>query len=134
MSNREQWYPHYDTGNDVLDNQHKTLLARCNALADPAPDGDQDQGMEFNNSFNELMALAREHFATEEALLAACGYPELEELKDEYGEFEYLAADIVTTENFEVSELQRFLVLWWVGHIIESAKKFGPYLEKLRAA
>lgn len=134
MPNREQWNPNYDTGNEILDHQHRIILARCNALADQNPGGGQDQGMAFNNSFNELMALAREHFATEEALLAACGYPELEELKDEYGEFEYLAADIVTTENFEVIELQRFLVLWWVGHIIESAAKFRPHLEKQPAA
>ena len=32
-----------------------------------------------------------------------------------------LAADIATTENFDRLELQRFVTLWWVGHIAGSA-------------
>ncbi len=131
MPNREQWSLHYDTGNEVLDHQHRNILAQCHALADRMSDSSPENELEFDKRFHELMALAREHFATEEALLAACGYPELEDLKDEYGEFEYLASDIATTENFEKIELQRFLALWWAGHITDAGKKYRAYLEKL---
>lgn len=130
MPNRLQWNPRHSTGNEILDNQHRNILAQCNALADFTSDADLENDQEFHKTFNELMALAREHFSTEEALLTRCGYPMLEEHKNEHDEFEYLAADIVTTDNFEKIELQRFLALWWAGHIMDSSKKYRAYLEK----
>ena len=36
-------------------------------------------------------------------------------------EFDYLVDEIVTTENFDRLELQRFLALWCLGHIAGSA-------------
>ena len=38
-------------------------------------------------------------------------------------EFEYLVAEIAMTKNFDKLELQRFLALWWVGHILGDAKE-----------
>lgn len=131
MPNRVQWDPRYSVGNESIDNQHKDILARCNALADCCLSDDSPEGdRKFRQTFDELMAFAREHFAAEEALLAGCGYPLLDELKDEYDEFGYLADEIVTTENFDKLELQRFLALWWVGHIMGSGKKQRAYLGK----
>jgi hemerythrin len=34
MPNHVQWDPLYSVGNEVLDNQHKAILAQCNALGD----------------------------------------------------------------------------------------------------
>jgi hemerythrin len=118
-------------GHDLLDAQHRDLLAQCNALADCIADAGQDSDLKFRASFDALMAQAREHFATEESLLAQCEYPMLEEHQNERDEFDYLANDIITTENFEKVELQRFLALWWVGHIVGSGKKYRAFLEKL---
>jgi hypothetical protein len=53
-----------------------------------------------------------------------------EELQNERDEFDYLANEIITTENFEKIELQRFLALWWVGHIVGSGRKYRALLEK----
>ena len=30
-------------------------------------------------------------------------------------------------ENFDKIELQRFLSLWWVGHILDAVKQQSPY-------
>lgn len=130
MPNRVQWDPEYSTGNEILDHQHRNILAQCNNLADFISDSGQDNDLRFHKIFDELMTLARQHFATEAALLARCGYPMLEEHENEHDEFEYLAADIITTNNFEKVELQRFLALWWVGHIMGSCKKYRAFLEK----
>jgi hemerythrin len=130
MPNRVQWTPDYSAGNETLDDQHRKLLEQCNTLADYVSDADPASDLKFREIFDGLMALAREHFSTEEALLARCGYPLLDEHKDERDEFEYLAADIITTENFEKIELQRFLALWWVGHIMGSGKKYRAFLEQ----
>lgn len=129
MLNRVQWDPRHSVGNETLDDQHRAIAARCNALADcleDAPDADEPK---FDQIFNDLMTAAHEHFAIEEALLARCGYPELADHQSEREEFEYLAAEIVTTENFDRHELQSFLALWWIGHIRGCAAQHRAYLE-----
>lgn len=131
MPNRVQWNPSYSMGHAILDEQHSHILTQCNALADciaePGPENEQ----EFQRIFKELMAHSSEHFSTEETLLAQCAYPMLDEHQNEHDEFNYLANEIITTENFEPIELQRFVTLWWVGHIVGSGKKYRPYLEQL---
>lgn len=131
MPNQVQWNSDYSMGNELLDSQHRNLLAQCNALADCIADAGPESDLKFNDTFAALMVQAREHFAAEEALLTRCGYPMLEEHQNEYDEFDYLANEIITTENFEQVELQRFLALWWVGHIVGSGKKYRAFLEKL---
>lgn len=130
MPNRVQWDPRYSVGNATLDAQHRNLLAQCNALADCAFDTSEESDRKFREVLNALMADARAHFTSEEDLLAGCAYPDLEAHRNERDEFEYLAADIITTENFDKLELQRFLALWWSGHIIGSSKTYRPFLEK----
>jgi hemerythrin len=134
MPKRVPWNPAYSMGNDLLDGQHQAILAQCNALADCMADAGPQSDQNFQATFNAVMTQAAEHFSTEEALLTQCGYPLLEEHKNEHDEFDYLANEIITTENFEKIELQRFLALWWVGHIVGSGKKYRAFLDRLQAA
>jgi len=131
MPNRLQWEPRLSVGNASLDEQHQAVLARCNTLADCLDEANEPR---FDEIFKELMALARAHFAAEEALLTQCGYPELDDYRSEREEFDYLSAEIVTTENFDRNELQTFLALWWTGHILGGAKNHRAFLEKQPAA
>ena len=134
MPNRIQWNPDYRVGSEVLDAQHQAILAQCNALADCMADADPQSNPKFNDTFATLMAQARQHFATEESLLAQFGYPMLEEQQNEHDEFDYLANEIITTENFEPVELQRFLTLWWTGHIVGTSKKYRIFLTERSSA
>ena len=122
MPNHVHWDPLYSVGNEVLDNQHKAILAQCNMLGDCTANSGHDAEQRFRANFNELLTSAREHFSTEEALLRSTGCPELDEHKEVQEEFEYLATDIITTDNFEMTEIQRFLTLWWVGHLIDTRR------------
>ncbi len=134
MPNRIQWSADYSVGSEVLDAQHQAILAQCNALADCMTDAGLESNPKFKDTFAALMAQAAQHFATEEALLMQCGYPMLDEQQNEHDEFDYLANEIITTENFEPIELQRFLALWWTGHIVGSSKKYRSFLtERLGA-
>ena len=125
MPNRVDWNPRHSVGDESLDAQHQEILARCNALGDclAEPDTDAEADRRFDQAFEELMALARAHFIAEEALLAANGYVELDALRNEVEEFDYLADEIVTTENFDRQELQTFLCLWWAGHVAGTASE-----------
>lgn len=134
MPNRMQWNLGYSIGHETLDRQHQDILAQCNALADCLADAGQENDQKFETIFNQLMARAGEHFSTEEALFAQFGYPMLEEHQNEHDEFNYLTNDIITTNNFEKIELQRFLALWWVGHIVGTGKKYRAFHEKLTKA
>jgi hemerythrin len=129
MPNRVAWQPSFDVGDETVDNQHRHILEQCNLLAEhcQAGNGGDDR---FQQMLDALMASAREHFAAEESRLAACQYPDLDDYRHEYEEFGYLAAEIITTENFDPLELQRFLTLWWVGHISGGAKRHGRYLRQ----
>lgn len=129
MSNRVQWDAGLEVGHQAIDDQHRNLLAQCDALADCLADASPEGQRKFHETFDELMSLAREHFAAEEALLAHSGATMLEDLRSERDEFEYLAEEIITTENFDRSELQRFLVLWWTGHIVGSVRKRHAFSE-----
>jgi hemerythrin-like metal-binding protein len=130
MPNRVQWDPNFTVGNADIDEQHRQLLEQCNVLADlcAGDGGNSGADPEFIAVYDRLMTLARVHFAAEEALLAAGGYPELENYQFELEEYEFLAAEIATVENFDRIELQRFLSLWWLGHILGAAKQQRAYL------
>jgi hemerythrin len=127
MPNRLQWEPRFSVANEILDTQHKDFLEQCNALADCLDQPGEAGKQTFTRIFAELMTSARAHFATEEKLLADYGYPDLEDHRSEQEEFEFLAAEIMTTENFDQNELQNFLALWWAGHIIGAAKNYPDF-------
>ncbi len=116
---RAHWIPHFAVGHPLFDAQHQALLAQCNLLADacsPAA-GERD----FEQAFERLKALAREHFDAEVSALEARGYPGVDDHRFECDEFEYLADEIATTANFDRVELQRFVTLWFIGHIAGTA-------------
>jgi hemerythrin-like metal-binding protein len=131
---RAAWEVDFSTGHELIDAQHQGLLTQCNLLADLCESADADEAARaFDLAYEQLKSLAREHFQAEAALLASSGYPELEDHQFECDEFDYLAAEIVTAENFSRVELQRFLTLWCVGHMSEAARQHGTFLTGGRA-
>ncbi len=129
MPNRIPWEPGYAVGHALVDEQHRGLLSQSNRLADLCLRGDDaDSARLFDEAFDRFKALVREHFEAEAALLAAGGCTELDDHHGEGEEFAYLADEIVTTGNFDRLELQRFIALWCVGHIVGTAARQAPYL------
>jgi hemerythrin-like metal-binding protein len=134
MAKRTQWIAHFNTGNAAIDAQHQGLLAQCNALADCLAETGEAGDGKFLDILDQLMASVRAHFATEQEQLARNSYPKLDDHVSEGEEFEYLAAEIISTENFDKDELQTFLALWCIGHIAGTVGQQRPYLEQLPAA
>lgn len=123
MPNRVPWEPAYSVGHELIDAQHHGLLSQCELLAELcAEDANADADRLFDEAFERLKTLVREHFAAEALLLADCDGPEREDHRAECEEFEYLAGEIATTENFDRLELQRFIALWLAGHVAGSAQ------------
>lgn len=115
---RVAWEPDFQVGHPLLDAQHQALMAQCDRLADHCRAGDDEAHLRcFDEAFAQLRALAREHFDTEAGVLAAAGDPDHGDCRLDGEEFDDLADEIVTTEHFDRVELQRFLALWWIGHL-----------------
>ena len=132
---RAHWIPHFAVGHPLFDAQHQALLAQCNLLADACSRGAGEAGeREFDLAFERLKALAREHFDAEVSALEARGYPGAEDHRFECDEFEYLADEIATTANFDRVELQRFVTLWFIGHVAGTAAPMREFLAEGGAA
>ncbi len=118
-----RWEPDFSVRHEQMDAQHRDLLARCNQLAEHCQtDGDASADQRFDQGFAQLREAARAHFEAEATALAQAGENDLEAHRFECEEFEYLVDEIVTTQNFDRLELQRFLALWWVGHVTGMAR------------
>jgi hemerythrin len=127
MSNHVAWDKSYATGDDGLDAQHRQLLVQCNALAGSLSGDGSEYGPEFQTRLDALIDGVRQLFAAEQARLE--GYPTLDDYNDEIDEFEFLVADIATAENFDATEVQRFLSLWCVGHVAGFGTKYRDWLK-----
>jgi len=125
---RVDWEPAFAIGHDLIDAQHQALFALCNRLADLCARSD-DAGA-FDETLAQLKALANEHFEAELAALAAAGDPALDDHGAELEEFDYLVDQIATTEHFDRLELQRFLALWWTGHVAAMAPRLRERLDE----
>ncbi len=107
------WDPAFSTGHDALDAQHEALIALCNRLGELCA----AQAAEFDQALAQLKSLAKLHFEAEAPLMGT----DAEQYLDECDEFDFLMNEIATTENFDRVELQRFVALWWLGHVRSTA-------------
>lgn len=120
MPYHARWEPFFESGHDAIDAQHRDLLAQCEGLAELCAGGEGD-GARFDAAFERLKTSVREHLGAEVALLDALGDPDVEAQRDEQAGFDDLAAGILTTANFDRLELQRFVAVWCLGHVVASA-------------
>jgi len=124
---RVEWDPAHAVGHAQLDAQHRELIAACNRLADDCPDGGgADAG--FEQAFARVKARVLAHLEAEAMVLAELGDPRAEDPRLDAEEFSYLADEIITTGHFDPVELQRFVALWCVGHVVESARRLRALL------
>lgn len=126
-----RWGAQYSVGNAVLDAQHANLLDLCERAHLRLNDVSEEGREAFHILLHDLSAYAKTHFRTEEHLLAACGYPRLDEQIAEHTEYilrlsEFLYA--ATEGKLDREGVQLFLKSWWINHILESDMQFAPFL------
>jgi hemerythrin len=66
------WDPTLEVGNEEIDDQHREIFRRYGELVDALARGDD---AELGALFEFLGEYAVEHFAAEERVMGACGYP-----------------------------------------------------------
>jgi len=131
MPNTLSWDSRYSVGDATLDRQHKKLLNLCNQLAICASDSSAHSDALFREILDELSAYAKEHFATEEALLKACDYPRLGTQQWDHSEYEQQVAHARASAGEGVLDktgLQRLLSTWWNDHILISDMDYRQHV------
>lgn len=119
-------------GVKVFDEQHKKLIAMINDLDDAMSKGKGNTVL--SGLFSKLVAYTADHFKAEEKLLTQHSYPML---ADHLVEHEKLTKQALEYKaNFESGKLTvsvqliNFLKDWLQKHILNTDKKYGPFLNE----
>lgn len=121
MPTTKPWDASYSVGNPLLDNQHRKLLALCDALRECVATAGPESDERFHDILNELAVYAREHFASEEEILERCAYPQLEQQRQDHIRYEERVTDVLSEATFGKlgkAELLEFISSWWTQHIL----------------
>ena len=113
-----------------IDEQHKKLVSLLNNLHEALMAGEGRQASE--RVLTELVTYTESHFATEERLMQRYHYPEYLEHKRKHEKMKtkVLAyVEMFKEEKLKTTlELKTFLKSWLGKHIMQTDKKYGPFL------
>lgn len=126
-----QWSPDLSVGIDFIDADHQKLMELLTELHDLiGPSRAQSAVVKLD----ELIDFTRQHFRLEERLMQESGYAAFEQhrqshevLLQEIGE---LRQHLAGGEKEAGRETMDFLRDWLLGHILESDKDLGGFLER----
>ena len=93
-----------------------------------APDSDIASALDLLSNY------AQEHFAAEEGLLRACGYPDYAEHRVEHEDYVQKIGDLREKLNGGRQDVARrivnFMREWWVRHIMSSDRSYARFLQR----
>ncbi len=124
------WKKEFCTGIDRMDDHHRKFFDYLKELEEAAGGS---RGREvIERGLKQVDDYIRHHFAEEEKLLAATGYPDLAFQKKQH---EFFASQIADMKDrfskgdpyIPISALE-FVRDWFLHHILESDKKYGIYM------
>jgi hemerythrin len=126
------WSPEMSVGVELIDSDHKALIRLINELHDAFEDDDTPELPA--DTFDRLVEYIDHHFLREEAVMEACGYPNMDPHKVEHGRFtheiRYIRDRYVKGEETEAAEkLLYFLKNWLRRHILVEDMAYRPYAE-----
>jgi hemerythrin-like metal-binding protein len=131
------WNKNFETGVEIIDEQHKKLVALLNELASTLT---QDNQIEVTRVFDELAEYANFHFETEEAIWV-----------EYFSDDSWLSSHQLTHSTFlpRVLELKeqdsnqsldeiiegivKFLIRWLAFHIIDNDKRMAFVIQNMQA-
>ncbi len=130
MEGRPQFESRFLVGNAQIDQEHERLFEIASRVYDSL--AVRNEAGAVNTAIAELLDYTETHFASEEGLMVAAGYPHLEahralhrhllaqvrdmEMRAEFG------------EQYVPAELNHLITNWLVDHILTNDKKIGEFL------
>lgn len=124
------WDETYSVGIKEIDAQHQKLFALVNELDEIIQKGGGKDVIA--GALGALIEFKRSHFASEERLMSSSGYPGFSRHKIEHDSFtqklielqgRYLSGQATVDE-----EVLAYMEEWLNAHILDTDKKYVPYL------
>jgi len=124
------WRSDFSVGVTQVDEQHRKLIDLLNTLFDAMKRG---KGRDLlGGVLKELIDYTVYHFNTEEQLFEKYDYPEFKQHKREHDAFTQKVIDFnvayTSGQKTITIDVLDFLTEWLRNHILQSDKKFGPFL------
>lgn len=123
-----------ETGNTLIDGEHRQLIQAINDLLDACAQG---RGRaEIGKTAQFLQEYTARHFADEERLQVNCSYPDYPNHKRYHEEFKKVVASLVQALLAEgptvvlVSKVNSALAGWLLNHIKREDKKLAAYIRE----
>ncbi|MDG4474618.1 bacteriohemerythrin [Thiovibrio frasassiensis] len=124
------WQEKYSVGIKQIDDQHKQLIDMINELNDAMLTGKGKDAL--MPVLNKLASYCVTHFAVEEKLFDTHAYPETADHKEKHSKMlakvKALIGEVQSGKSTVSIEVMNFLKNWLDKHIMETDKKYGPYL------
>lgn len=125
-----QWNDDYLLGNEKIDSQHKILFGFINKL-EALIDAKACHFESVLELLNDLTNYTIYHFETEEKLLRAADYPDIDAHLKEHSLYVEDAIDLMVKGiggEVEVTAILAFLKHWWGNHILKEDFAYRKYL------
>lgn len=131
MKQRPEFSDVFSVGIDQVDAEHRKLFEIAGRVYDHLTDSGDAPMEAARAAVGELIDYTATHFASEEALMEAAGYPALAAHKELHKRLLSQVRDmdmrVELGERYVPVELARFLYNWLVQHIQTEDRKFGEF-------
>ncbi|OHC65199.1 MAG: hypothetical protein A3H93_01085 [Rhodocyclales bacterium RIFCSPLOWO2_02_FULL_63_24] len=132
MDDRPRFDAKYLVGIQQVDREHQQLFEIVARVYDNLGANDPTPEAVTRALVAELLDYTATHFSSEEHLMAAAGYPELEAHRGQHQHLLAQARDMemraAIGDRHMPVELSHFLYRWLVEHIEASDRKFGEFV------
>ncbi len=129
MNKKIIWDTSFETGIDEVDTQHQRLVEIINALAEGIGHASVK---DLQGILSQLKEYAQYHFETEEGIMEASAYPELDSHKAEHQAFVdqilLFDLDVILASEGLAWDMFHFLRGWLTNHILVVDRKFATSL------
>ncbi len=126
-----KWRESYETGVEVMDNEHRELIEIINLLYQMQRDKKAYE--ELKKIYARLLEYTQNHFQHEEKLMMDAEYPGLVEQQENHAEFitklKEMEEDLLAAKESAAPVVYKFLREWWLDHIVGMDKEYGPHLQ-----
>ena len=128
-----EWTEDLATGVADIDDQHRELITRVNALLDAC--NQQKEQEEIGKYLAFLREYVAYHFAAEERTMTEAGYPGLGPHEREHEEFKVRVNDLFRSQASRRASLPTLIMTirsscdWMVTHIMKTDKAMAEFLK-----
>ena len=125
-----KWRDSYATGVAEMDAEHRELIDIINQLYEMLREKKSHD--ELKNIYDRLHSYTEKHFQHEEQMLEEAEYDGLAGQQNAHKQFivelDKMEADLLSGNESVVPVVYKFLRDWWLQHIVEIDKLYGPTL------